>query len=162
MFGPECCPYMDNALLGAIREAFHSHICYAQQRDVGPLVLAGKLPLNEKDGVKQGTRTMFRAEICLLSNGLILKMEGKLVDGCAEQAKCLIAETAVPEPFVVDITDVSYIDDAGERVLWWFRSIGAVFVVKGVYGAGVCERLHLPLRAETTDASNERGTESGF
>lgn len=105
---------------------------------------------------------MFRAEICSLSNGLVLKMEGKLVDGCAEQAKCLIAETAVPKPFVVDITDVSYIDDAGERVLWWFRSIGAVFVVKGVYGAGVCERLHLPLRAETTDASNERGTESGF
>jgi hypothetical protein len=38
---------------------------------------------------------MFRAEIYPLSDGVVLKMEGKLIDGCAEQAKCLINETAV-------------------------------------------------------------------
>ena len=99
---------------------------------------------------------MFRAEICSLNNGLVLKMEGKLVGACAEQAKCLITETAVPEPFVVDITDLSYIDDVGDRILWWFRSIGAVFAAKRIYGAGICERLHLPLWTETTSSSHER------
>ena len=103
---------------------------------------------------------MFRAEIQQLTNGSTLKLEGRLVGEWAEQAKALVTKSAVPAGLVIDLTDVSYIDSVGEQVLTWFSSIGAVFVAKAVYVAGVCERLRLPLQKESASGSTEghRGT----
>ena len=86
---------------------------------------------------------MFRAEILWLANGPTLKMEGKLVDEWAEQARCLVTADVVPKGLVVDLTEVSYIDSAGERLLSWLGSVGALFVASGVYTTAVCERLGL-------------------
>lgn len=62
---------------------------------------------------------MFRAEILWLANGPTLKMEGKLVGEWAEQARCLVTADVVPKGLVVDLTEVSYIDSAGVRLLSW-------------------------------------------
>jgi hypothetical protein len=99
---------------------------------------------------------MFRAEIRRLASGPILKMEGRLVGESAEQTKTLITKALVPRGLIVDVTEVSYVDSVGEQVLTWFCSIGAAFVAKTVYAAGVCERLHLPLQEELSNSSRKR------
>lgn len=86
---------------------------------------------------------MFRAEILWLANGPTLKMEGRLVGQWAEQAERLVATDVVPKGLIVDLTEVSYVDSAGERLLSWLGSVGAVFVDSNVYAIAVCERLGL-------------------
>lgn len=86
---------------------------------------------------------MFRAEILWLANGPTLKMEGRLVGDWAEQARCLVTEDVVPKGLIVDLTEVSYVDRAGEQLLKWLSSVGAEFVAGNVYSLGVCERLRL-------------------
>jgi len=90
---------------------------------------------------------MFRAEILWLENGLTLKMYGRLVADWAEQARRLVTSEVVPTGLIVDLTEVSYVDSAGERLLTWLSSVGAVFVTSGAYTNCVCERLDLsPVR----------------
>jgi hypothetical protein len=90
---------------------------------------------------------MFRAEILWLANGPTLKMEGRLVGEWVEQARYLVTTDVVPKGLIVDLTEVSYVDSAGERLLRWLGSVGAVFVATGVYAPAVCERLGLtPVR----------------
>ncbi len=90
---------------------------------------------------------MFRAEILWLANGPTLKMEGRLVGEWAEHAMCLVTTDVVPKGLIVDLTEVSYVDRAGERLLSWLGSIGAVFAAGSVYAIAVCERLGLsPMR----------------
>ena len=91
---------------------------------------------------------MFRAEVHQFTSGPVLKMEGKLAGEWAEAAKSLVMRTSVPTGLIVDVTDVSYIDSVGERMLSWLSSIGAVFIANAVYAAAICERLHLPLAQE--------------
>ena len=87
---------------------------------------------------------MFRAEILWLANGPTLKMEGRLVGEWAEQARRLVTTDVVPRGLIVDLTEVSYVDSAGERLLSWLSSVGAVFAAGNVYAIDVCERLGLP------------------
>lgn len=87
---------------------------------------------------------MFRAEIQWAANGPTLKMEGRLVGAWAEQARSLVTKDVVPKGLIVDLTDVSYVDAVGEKLLNWLSSIGAKFVAANIYASGVCERLHLP------------------
>lgn len=86
---------------------------------------------------------MFRAEIVWLANGPTLKMEGRLVAEWAEQARCLVTADVVPKGLIVDLTEVHYIDSAGECFLNWLGSLGAVFAARSAFGIGICERLHL-------------------
>jgi len=102
---------------------------------------------------------MFRAEIRQLTIGPTLKMEGRLIGDWAVQAKSLITTDSVPEMLIVDLTDVTYVDSVGEQVLKWFRSIGAAFMAKGIYAAGVCERLHLPLFDQAPGPPRQRATD---
>jgi hypothetical protein len=88
---------------------------------------------------------MFRAQICELVIGPTLKMEGRLVGDWAEQAKSLVIKDSVPKGLMVDLTEVTYVDSVGDQVLKWLESIGAKFIAKGIYAAGTCERLQLPL-----------------
>ena len=88
---------------------------------------------------------MFRAELKQLTNGSVLKMEGRLVGEWANEAKSLFSQGPVPKALIVDLTDVSYVDAIGEQVLTWLSSIGARFLAKGIYAAAVCKRLNLPI-----------------
>ena len=88
---------------------------------------------------------MFRAQIIQLANGPTLKMEGNLVGQWAEEAKSLVTNGPVPKGLIVDLTDVSYVDSVGEKVLSWFASVGASFMAKAVYSASLCEQLQLPV-----------------
>lgn len=88
---------------------------------------------------------MFRAEIRWLATRPVLKMEGRLVADWAEQARLLVTKEVVPKLLVVDLSELSYIDYAGEQLLKWLASLGAEFMPGNVYTLGVCESLHLPV-----------------
>ena len=90
---------------------------------------------------------MFAAEIRWLTSGPTLKMKGTLDRDWAAQARSLVTKGVIPAGLIVDLTDISYIDAAGEDLLKWLASIGAEFAADNIYAVNVCERLHLPLLA---------------
>jgi anti-anti-sigma regulatory factor len=102
---------------------------------------------------------MCRAEILWFANGPTLKMEGRLSGDWAEEARRLITTDVVPKGLVVDVTEVSYVDLAGERLLTWLGSLGAVFVASSVYINAVCERLGLSLVHRMPARSHENDAE---
>jgi hypothetical protein len=75
----------------------------------------------------------------------MLKIRGRLVRGWAAQARSLVTKTVIPERLIADLTDVSYIDAAGEDLLKWLGSVGAEFAADNFYALSVCERLQLPI-----------------
>ena len=86
---------------------------------------------------------MFRAEIRWLRIGPTLKMKGRLVGKWAEQARCLVSPDVVPKGLIVDLNEVMGVDAAGERLLRWLASIGAVFAASTARAIAICERLGL-------------------
>jgi len=89
---------------------------------------------------------MFRMEFCEMPNWPYVRVEGRFVGDFAEHARLLIAKAEAPSRFVVDLSDMSYIDEVGEEVLIWFKEIGVRFTTDSLYSHGVCDRLQLPMR----------------
>jgi len=101
---------------------------------------------------------MFRAEIQWLASGPTLKLEGRLVTGWAEQARCLVTKDVLPKDLIVDLTEVSYVDSVGEQLLKWLASAGAVFIGGSVYALAVCDRLRLPLMQRISERRKRHGS----
>ncbi len=88
---------------------------------------------------------MFRITFKERPNGVTMRVEGRLVADFAEQAKELIAARNLPADLLVDLSEVTFADSAGEEALSWLSGLGAKFVPDGSYSLDLCERLHLPL-----------------
>jgi len=99
---------------------------------------------------------MFRAEIRWLAMGPTLKLEGKLAADWAEQARSLVTKDVLPKGLTVDLTEVSYVDSAGEQLLKWLAGVGAVFVAGSVYALALCDRLRLPLMQRIAERHKRR------
>ena len=92
-----------------------------------------------------------------LESSPTLKIEGRLVGEWAREAKSLVTKESIPKGLIIDLTEVTCIDEVGEQVLSWLGSIGVAFVAKNVYVASICERLGLPLHnASSTSSKNRR------
>ena len=92
---------------------------------------------------------MLRMEFYRLADCLKLRMEGRFVLDFAEHARMLIRDSMLPSNLIVDLSAVSYVDTVGEKVLLWFKEIGATFTAESAYSQDVCERLQLPQRDRT-------------
>jgi len=88
---------------------------------------------------------MLRVQIQDCANGLTLKLEGRFTADDAENTRVLITRFRDGMRFVLDLTDVTFIDSMGEEVLSFFGRFGAEFVAPTSYTLDVCERLHLRL-----------------
>jgi hypothetical protein len=86
---------------------------------------------------------MLRVEICDSAETLILKLEGRFTGSDAEQTRTLAARVAARGKFLVDLTEVVFVDAAGEEVLSFLGRLGAEFVASNSYVLDVCERLNL-------------------
>ena len=74
----------------------------------------------------------------------------------AEEVKQLIVlHTA---EVVVDLSDVTFADAAGEEALRCLRSLGAKFVAEQTYALPLCERLDLPV---SSALARKRGNQCG-
>ena len=94
---------------------------------------------------------MLRVEFQDNANTLTMRIEGRFVGQYAEEAKSLFTGSKLlPPRLVVDVSEVTFIDVTGEKVLSWLGRMGAEFVAQNSYSRDVCERLDLPL-TETGD-----------
>jgi hypothetical protein len=73
-----------------------------------------------------------------------MKIEGQLSGNYAEHTRTLMT-LQHRTPLVVDLTDVTFVDSAGEGVLSFFGRLGAEFIADDAYSRDLCERLNLPL-----------------
>ncbi len=86
---------------------------------------------------------MLRVEIRDSADTLTLELEGRFTDDDAEQTRTLAARFAARAKLLVDLTEVEFIDAAGEDVLSSLGQLGAEFVAPNSYALDVCERLNL-------------------
>jgi hypothetical protein len=86
---------------------------------------------------------MLRVEICDSAETLILRLEGRFTGDDAEHTRTLAARFAARGKALVDLTEVVFIDAAGEEVLSFLGQFGAQFVAPNSYVLDVCERLNL-------------------
>ncbi len=88
---------------------------------------------------------MLRVQFHDQTDLLKMRIEGRLVGQFAEEVRDLISRRRIPSRFIVDVSDVIFVDDTGEAVLSWMGRLGAGFVAESAYSCDVCERLRLPL-----------------
>jgi hypothetical protein len=76
-------------------------------------------------------------------DGLVLKLDGRLVAAWAVQVKCLVSRHFVPNGSLVDLSRVTCVDSVGEQLLLWLRDLQSQFIAQTCFARDVCERLHL-------------------
>jgi hypothetical protein len=86
---------------------------------------------------------MLRVEIRDSAETLTVTLEGRFAGDDAEHTRTLAARFAARGRFLVDLTEVVFIDAAGEEVLSFLGLFGAEFVAPNSYVLDVCERLNL-------------------
>jgi hypothetical protein len=86
---------------------------------------------------------MLRVEIRDSAEPLILRLEGRFTGDDAEHTRTLAARFAAGGKLLVDLTEVVFIDAAGEEVLSFLAQFGTKFVAPNSYVLDVCERLNL-------------------
>src|SRR5476651_17028 len=86
---------------------------------------------------------MLRVEIRDSADILILRLEGRFTGDDAAHTRTLTARFATRAKLLVDLTEVVFIDAAGEEVLSFLGQYGAEFVAPNSYVLDVCERLNL-------------------
>jgi hypothetical protein len=100
---------------------------------------------------------MLRVEMRDSAETLILRLEGRFTGDDAERTRTLAAPFAARGKFLVDLTEVVFIDAAGEEVLSFLAQFGAKFVAPNSYVLDVCERLNLGVAPNRTSyLSGER------
>ncbi len=88
---------------------------------------------------------MLRAEIQDSEKNLILRLQGRVVGTDAEHVRTLVTHRNIQDRLLVDLTDVTFIDSAGEATLTFLSQLGAKFIANDVYLLDKCKRLNLPL-----------------
>jgi len=93
---------------------------------------------------------MIRAKFIQRNEGRALKLEGRLVGAWAVQVKSLLSRHFVSHGFLVDVSEVTYVDSVGEQLLVWLGDLRAKFVAETGYARNVCEKLQLDLQGKET------------
>jgi hypothetical protein len=100
---------------------------------------------------------MLRVEIRDSADTLILRLEGRFTGDDAEHTRTLAARFAAHVKLFVDLTEVVFIDAAGEEVLSFLGRFGAEFVAPNSYVLDVCERLNLRVASNGSAHLNSLG-----
>ena len=88
---------------------------------------------------------MLRVEFQEAGNTLTMRVEGRFVGPFAEDTRDLVTRCKIPPRFVVNLSEVTFVDAVGEEMLSWLARIGGKFIADNCYPLHVCERLHLPM-----------------
>jgi hypothetical protein len=103
---------------------------------------------------------MLRVQIEDSADNLNLKLQGRFTGDEAENTRTLMTRYRAGMTLVVDLTELTFFDSAGEQVLLFFGQFGAKFVAETSYSLDICERLHLRLLQGGPSDANTSGTSS--
>jgi hypothetical protein len=95
---------------------------------------------------------MLRVELEEAGKTVIMRLEGRFVGPFAEDTRDLLMNRNTPPRLVVNLSEVTFVDAAGEEMLSWLARIGGKFIADNCYPLHVCERLHLPMAPKRTGA----------
>ncbi len=93
---------------------------------------------------------MLRIEFEATENTTTAKMEGQFVGHYAKDAFDMLLHHHHSKKLLVDLSQVTLVDEVGEGVLLLFGRWGVRFIGDSAYALDVCERLRLPLVKEPT------------
>ena len=100
---------------------------------------------------------MLRVQKQEIDGALICRHERLFAGEGAEEVRRLVTRCDSKLEFVVDLTDVMFIDAIGEEVLLFVKRLGAQFVAETSYSRDVCERLQLPFISNMQVPGNSDG-----
>jgi hypothetical protein len=103
---------------------------------------------------------MLRVEICDSAETLILRLVGRFTGDDAEHTRTLAARFAARGKLLVDLTEVVFIDAAGEEALSFLGQFGAQFVAPNSYVLDACERLNLGVAPNSSSHLSTLGERS--
>lgn len=77
---------------------------------------------------------------------VVLKLEGRLVGPWVDELKKTVLRTnGQSQPLEIDVSDLTFADDDGDKALRWLHRMGARFHGKGPCAKYLFERLKIPL-----------------
>ena len=92
---------------------------------------------------------MLRVEFEDVRDTVTMRLQGRFVGPFAKDTRGLVTHCKIPPRFVVNLSEVTFVDTAGEEILSWLARIGGRFIADNCYPQHVCERLRLPMVPKT-------------
>jgi hypothetical protein len=91
---------------------------------------------------------MLRVEFEDVGDTVTMRLQGRLVGPSAKDTWDLVTRSKIPPRLLVNLSEVTFVDAAGEEMLSWLARIGGKFIADNCYPIHICERLHLPMAAK--------------
>jgi len=88
---------------------------------------------------------MLRIEVNEEEDFLVMRLYGRLTGEYDEQIRMLLTRCHPKTALLVDLTELTYVDSAGEEVLSSIAQLPRGFVAENSYAKHLCDRLKLPL-----------------
>ena len=88
---------------------------------------------------------MLRVEIHDADGSMVMRLYGRLTGEYAEQVRMLVTRCNPETRLVLDLTELTFVDAAGEEALAAFGQQHGEFIAENVYARHLCERLQLPV-----------------
>ena len=96
------------------------------------------------------------------SDKLVMRLEGRLVGPWVQELiHTLFGIGALCQTLEIDVADLTFADDDGEKTLCWLHRMGTRFRGKGTYSEYLFERLKIPLHPRNADACEKGDHMSG-
>jgi hypothetical protein len=99
---------------------------------------------------------MLRFEFEDIGDMVIMRLQGRFVGPFAKDTKDLVTRCKIPPRLVVNLSEVTFVDTAGEEILSWLARIGGRFIADNLLSPA---RLRTPAFAD--GAENVPGTSAG-
>jgi hypothetical protein len=99
---------------------------------------------------------MFRIELHNDDETTFLRMEGRFAGAWADDTQAKVLAGPLRRELLVDLSELTFVDSAGERTLLWLASKGARFIADSCYSLDVCQGLQLPIQEEKEVAKDGR------
>ena len=93
---------------------------------------------------------MLRVEFEDIGSTVTMRLQGRFVGLFAKDTRDLVTHWKIPPRLLVNLSEVTFVDAAGEEILSWLARIGGRFIADNCYPLHVCERLRLPMMPKTS------------
>jgi hypothetical protein len=86
----------------------------------------------------------------------VMRMSGRLTEEYRDVVERFVRSHSAPSSLVVDLSEVTYVDRAGEELLQWIGEYGSRFQAGSTYALHICERLHLNISEPTSNTEESK------